>query len=92
MVVGLLGTAEAAVACAPLISHARATASLVYARLHGPDPHRLYAGSYPDADLAWWAARIHEWAAQGRDVHLYFHNDGGGHAVRDSARLRALVA
>jgi uncharacterized protein YecE (DUF72 family) len=70
----------------------RATGPLVYARLHGPDRHHLYAGSYPDADLAWWAARIHEWADQGRDIHLYFNNDGDGNAVRDAARLRAMVA
>jgi uncharacterized protein YecE (DUF72 family) len=70
----------------------RATAPLVYARLHGPDPHHLYAGSYPDADLAWWAARIGEWSAQGRDIYLYFNNDGFGNAVRDAARLRALLS
>ena len=69
----------------------RATAPLVYARLHGPDRHHLYAGSYPDADLAWWTARIREWSAQGRDIYLYFNNDGGGNAVRDAARLGALL-
>lgn len=69
----------------------RATAPFVYARLHGPDPHHLYGGSYPDDDLRWWAARIGEWAAQGREVFAYFNNDGGGNAVRDAARLRAFV-
>ena len=33
----------------------RATTDFVYARMHGPDPGHLYAGSYPDADLRWWA-------------------------------------
>lgn len=69
----------------------RATTSFVYVRLHGPDPGHLYAGSYPDADLRWWAARLNEWAADGRDVFAYFNNDGAGHAVRDADRLRGLL-
>ena len=69
----------------------RATARFVYVRLHGPDPHHLYAGSYRDEDLRWWAARIGEWAATGRDVYAYFNNDGEGHAVRNAATLRRLV-
>jgi uncharacterized protein YecE (DUF72 family) len=67
----------------------RATAPFVYVRLHGPDTDHLYAGSYPDGDLRWWADRIGEWRAQGRDVYAYFNNDGAGHAVRDADRLRA---
>ena len=69
----------------------RATAPFVYVRLHGPDPSHLYAGSYPDADLRWWADRVAEWTAQGRDVYAYFNNDGHGHAVRNAETLRALV-
>jgi uncharacterized protein YecE (DUF72 family) len=70
----------------------RATAPFVYVRLHGPDDAHLYAGSYPDADLRWWADRIGEWAASGRDVYAYFNNDGHGHAVRNAETLRALTA
>ncbi|MFC8192318.1 DUF72 domain-containing protein [Cellulomonas sp. NPDC057328] len=70
----------------------RATSRLVYVRLHGPDHHHLYAGSYGDDDLRWWADRIGEWDAQGRDVVAYFNNDGGGNAVRDAWRLRELLA
>jgi uncharacterized protein YecE (DUF72 family) len=33
----------------------RATAPFVYVRLHGPDHHHLYAGSYSQDDLRWWA-------------------------------------
>ncbi len=69
----------------------RATASFVYVRLHGPDPDHLYAGSYPEADLRWWAERVREWAGAGRDVYAYFNNDGHGHAVRNAVRLRELV-
>ena len=70
----------------------RATAPLVYVRLHGPDREHVYAGSYGDDDLRWWADRIGEWQAQGHDVVAYFNNDGGGNAVRDAWRLRELLA
>lgn len=69
----------------------RATAPFVYVRLHGPDHRQLYAGSYSDDDLRWWADRVGEWAASGRDVYAYFNNDGHGHAVRNAERLRQLV-
>jgi uncharacterized protein YecE (DUF72 family) len=69
----------------------RATAPFVYVRLHGPDDAHLYAGSYPDADLRWWADRIGEWTRDGREVYAYFNNDGHGHAVRNAETLRALT-
>jgi uncharacterized protein YecE (DUF72 family) len=68
----------------------RATAPFVYVRLHGPDRDQLYAGSYSDADLGWWAARVAEWQAAGRDVYAYFNNDGDGNAVHNARRLREL--
>lgn len=57
-------------------------------RLHGPDPKHLYGGSYSDADLGWWADRIHDWQRLGHAVFAYFNNDGGGHAVRNAWTLR----
>lgn len=69
----------------------RATAPFVYLRLHGPSHNWLYAGSYSDADLGWWAGRIGEWAAQGRDVWAYFNNDGEGNAVRNARTLRGML-
>ena len=69
----------------------RATAPFVYARLHGPDPHHLYGGSYGDDDLRWWADRVREWAGAGKDVYLYFNNDGGGNAVRNADTLRWML-
>ena len=69
----------------------RATSRLVDVRMHGPDPDSLYAGSYSDDDLRWWTDRINEWRDQGRDVLVYFNNDGYGHAVRNALRLRELV-
>ncbi|MDY0908854.1 DUF72 domain-containing protein [Microbacterium sp. CFBP9034] len=69
----------------------RATAPFVYVRLHGPSSEHLYAGSYSDADLAWWAERCREWDVQGRDVFAYFNNDGEGHAVRNALTLKGLL-
>ncbi|MET4094083.1 uncharacterized protein YecE (DUF72 family) [Arthrobacter sp. UYCu712] len=56
-------------------------------RLHGPDHEHLSGGSYSDADLRWWADRVSEWRAAGKDVFVYFNNDGGGYAVRNAAAL-----
>ncbi|MFN8074099.1 MAG: DUF72 domain-containing protein [Kineosporiaceae bacterium] len=69
----------------------RATAPFVYVRWHGPDHDHLYAGSYSDDDLRWWADRIGEWTASGLPVWGYFNNDGHGHAVRNAWRLRELL-
>lgn len=69
----------------------RATAPFVYLRLHGPDHQYLYGGSYSDTDLQWWADRIREWSAAGKDVYAYFNNDGGGNAVRNAGTLRWLL-
>lgn len=69
----------------------RATAPFVYVRMHGPDGHSLYSGSYSNDDLRWWADRIREWTAQDKDVYVYFNNDIGGHAVHNALTLRGLV-
>jgi uncharacterized protein YecE (DUF72 family) len=69
----------------------RTTTSWAYVRFHGPDHDHLYAGSYSEADLRWWADRVNEWRAAGQDVYAYFNNDGHGHAVRNAARLGELV-
>ena len=69
----------------------RATAAFVYVRLHGPDEHTLYGGSYSDEDLHWWADRVREWERSGLEVHAYFNNDGHGNAVRNARVLRDLV-
>ena len=69
----------------------RATTNAVYVRMHGPDSESLYAGKYSDDDLKWWAARISEWDGQGRDVLIYFNNDGHGYAVQNARTLKALL-
>jgi uncharacterized protein YecE (DUF72 family) len=62
-----------------------ATADFVYIRLHGPEA-AAYAGSYGDAALQEWAARIEGWQAEGRDVFCYFDNDQKAYAARDALR------
>lgn len=69
----------------------RATAGFVYVRLHGPDHEHLYGGSYSDDDLRWWAERVREWEGMGRDVFVYFNNDGGGNAVRNADTLKGIL-
>ncbi len=69
----------------------RATAPFVYVRLHGPDPHHLYGGSYSEEAMRWWAERIREWEAQGRDVWAYFNNDWEGNAVRNAETLKGML-
>jgi uncharacterized protein YecE (DUF72 family) len=85
------GAASCVMSGAGLPCVLRATAPFVYVRLHGPDHDHLYAGSYSDADLGWWADRIREWDRGGRDVFAYFNNDGHGHAVRNAATLRGML-
>ncbi len=70
----------------------RATAPFVYVRFHGPDTNWLYAGSYSDDDLRWWADRFRDWQAQGRDIYAYFNNDGGGNALRNANTLKHLLS
>jgi uncharacterized protein YecE (DUF72 family) len=69
----------------------RVTAGFAYVRLHGPDHDHLYAGSYSDAGLRWWATRITEWAEAGQTVYAYFNNDGAANAVRNARALEALL-
>jgi uncharacterized protein YecE (DUF72 family) len=69
----------------------RATTDIVYVRMHGPADQPLYAGSYSDDELAWWAEKIAGWEGEGRDVVVYFNNDGSGNAVRNARTLKRLV-
>jgi uncharacterized protein YecE (DUF72 family) len=69
----------------------RATTDFAYVRMHGPDHHHLYAGSCSDTDLRWWADRIGEWDAAGKDVFVYFNNYGNANAVRNARTLRTVL-
>jgi uncharacterized protein YecE (DUF72 family) len=70
----------------------RATAPFVYVRLHGPDREHMCAGSYTDRDLHWWSERTGDWQAMGKEVFVYFNNDGGGNAVRNAVTLIRMLA
>lgn len=61
----------------------------VYVRFHGPTG--AYGGSYDEATLSNWAARLRGWRRGGRDVYAYFNNDIDGHAVENARALRRLA-
>jgi uncharacterized protein YecE (DUF72 family) len=65
------------------------TADFVYLRRHGTT--KRYAGSYTDRMLRADARRARAWLRGGRDVYVYFNNDGGGAAVKNALRLRRLL-
>jgi uncharacterized protein YecE (DUF72 family) len=85
------GAAYCVMSGAGLPCRLRVTAPFAYVRLHGPDHDHLYAGSYPDDDLRWWAERMLEWERGGTEVFAYFNNDGYAHAVRNAESLRRLL-
>ncbi len=64
------------------------TASWTYLRFHGGE----HTPNFPDEELRPWAGRIQTYLADGADVYAYFNNDVGGHALRDSERLRAMLS
>jgi uncharacterized protein YecE (DUF72 family) len=64
------------------------TAPLAYIRMHaGAAP----GGGFTDDQLRAWAGRVRGLRGSGKEVYVYFNNDWEGHAVRDAARLRALL-
>lgn len=66
------------------------TTDLVYVRLHGGI--RTYRSAYASATLSRWAARVAQWAGEGREVHLYFDNTAEGHAVANAMSLRTRLS
>jgi uncharacterized protein YecE (DUF72 family) len=60
------------------------TTDFMYLRLHG-SPH-TYASQYTSRALEEWAGKIEKWK-RGRDVYVYFDNDGQAHAPQDAQRL-----
>jgi uncharacterized protein YecE (DUF72 family) len=34
---------------------------------------------------------VREWAAMGKDVYVYFNNDGDGNAIRNALTLRDMI-
>lgn len=69
-----------------------AVGPFVYVRFHGSHASAKYSGTYSDEALAGWADWLAARARAGAPLYAYFNNDVGGHAPRDAARLRGLVA
>jgi uncharacterized protein YecE (DUF72 family) len=87
----LLGRREVAL-CVPVGGRVQpdlvTTAPFVYLRMHaGAAP----GGGFTDDQLRAWAGHVRGLRRAGKDVYVYFNNDWEGHAVRDAARLRALL-
>lgn len=66
------------------------TAKDIFIRFHGPES--LYSSSYSDETLQEYALKFGEWIKQGHEVWAFFNNDVGGHALRNGAKLKELVA
>ena len=47
---------------------------------------------YSESALRDWARKVRRWTREGRDVHVYFDNDGYGYAPRNAVRLADLVS
>jgi uncharacterized protein YecE (DUF72 family) len=64
------------------------TGDFVYIRLHGPG--EKYQGSYDEARLNKWQARVDEWRSSGKDVYIYFDNDQEGFAAFNAKQLKEM--
>lgn len=65
------------------------TSDFIYIRLHGPGSK--YQGSYTNATLALWAAKMEGWQKQGKDVYIYFDNDQEGYAAFNALTLKEML-
>ena len=70
---------------AGLVTPVWITAPFVYVRLHGPG--EMCQGRYSEEMLRPYAARILEWANEGRQIFCYFNNDPRGNAVENARML-----
>ena len=56
-------------------------------------PAPLYAGSYSNDDLGWWADRLHEWNTAGKNVFVNFNNtDTATQYATHAQALRQLLS
>ena len=70
---------------AGLVTPVWITAPFVYVRLHGSG--ETYQGRYSEEMLRPYAARILEWADEGKQIFCYFNNDPMGNAVENARML-----
>jgi len=66
-----------------------ATADFAYVRFHGSSA--LYSSCYSDEELADWAKRLADLAANLKAVYIYFNNDAEAFAVRNDKTLRGYL-
>jgi uncharacterized protein YecE (DUF72 family) len=66
------------------------TAKNIYIRFHGPAA--LYASSYSDEDLNYFAKKFKKWVKEGHEIWAFFNNDIHGYAPKDALRLAALCS
>jgi len=64
-----------------------ATADFAYIRFHGSG--ELYASCYSDEELADWAKKLVNLAANLEAAYIYFNNDAEGFALRNAETLRS---
>lgn len=65
------------------------TANNVYVRFHGPEA--LYASSYSDEMLYYYAEKFMEWTKENAVVWAYFNNDINGHAIANANKLKEIL-
>jgi len=66
-----------------------ATADFAYIRFHGSSG--LYSSCYSDEELADWAGRLANLAADLKAIYIYFNNDAEAFAVRNAITLRGYL-
>jgi uncharacterized protein YecE (DUF72 family) len=65
------------------------TAKNIYVRFHGPEA--LYASSYSDEQLVYFAEKFKEWVEEGHHIWAFFNNDVHGHAYENAKRLEQFI-
>ncbi|RYY60389.1 MAG: DUF72 domain-containing protein [Chitinophagaceae bacterium] len=65
------------------------TSEEVYLRFHGPAA--LYASSYSDEQLQYYAALCRGWLGEGKRVWAFFNNDIHGYAWSDALRFKKIL-
>src|SRR5947209_5827004 len=81
----------------PALSYAQKVIIYSHALIVARGAHALWTCAWggresdSDGDLRWWADRVRDWQGIGRDVFVYFNNDGGGNAVRNALDLKGMV-
>lgn len=67
------------------------TADFAYIRRHGPKTAGKYWGSYTEQNLKNDAALINRLRQQGKEVYIFFNNDGRAHAPHNAQDLMKLL-